>query len=242
MSLWVIALAALLTALATGIGALPFAFVEKMDEAWIGRSGAIAGGLMTGASLGLIYEGWIRSPGLLLTGAAVGVVAIVLTERYLGREDLSVGRIKGADARRVLLIVVVMTVHSFTEGVAVGVSFGAKDFGWAVAIAIAVHNIPEGLAISLPVVGGGGSWLSAAGWSVFSSLPQPLMAVPAYLGVKGLHDLLPGGLGFAAGAMLYIVFFDLIPEARKSLAPLRIGIIVTVSAAAILALSAALAL
>jgi zinc transporter, ZIP family len=242
MSLWVITLAALLTALATGLGALPFAFVDKVDERWIGRSGVIAGGLMTGASIGLIYEGLIRNLGLLTIGAAVGVVVILLTERHLARDDLSVGRIKGADARRVLLIVAVMTVHSFTEGVAVGVSFGARDFGWAVAIAIAVHNIPEGLAISLPVVSGGGSWVSAAGWSIFSSLPQPLMAVPAYIGVKWLHDLLPAGLGFAAGAMLYIVFFDLIPEARKTVAPLRIVVIFVVSAAAILGLSAALAL
>jgi zinc transporter ZupT len=71
-----------------------------------------------------------------------------------------------------------------------------------IAIAIAVHNIPEGLAISLVLVPRGASVRSAAGWSIFSSLPQPLLAVPAYLFVEAFVGTLPAALGFAAGAMV----------------------------------------
>jgi len=81
------------------------------------------------------------------------------------------------DASKALLIVGVMTMHSFTEGVGVGVSFGGGiDLGLFITLAIAVHNIPEGLAISLVLVPRGVSWSRAALWSVVSSLPQPLMA------------------------------------------------------------------
>ncbi len=81
--------------------------------------------------------------------------------------------------------------------------------------AITLHNIPEGLAISLVLVPRGVSAWYAAWWSVFSSLPQPLMAPPAYLFVETFREHLPTGFGFAAGAMIWMVFSELIPDALK---------------------------
>ena len=81
---------------------------------------------------------------------------------------------------------------------------------------IAIHNIPEGLAISLVLVPRGTSVRAAAGWSIFSSLPQPLLAVPAYLFVEKFKPILPAGLGFAAGAMVWLVVSELIPDAHFS--------------------------
>ena len=107
-----------------------------------------------------------------------------------------------------------MTVHSFAEGAGVGAAFGGgKEFGIVVAIAIAIHNIPEGLAISLVLVPHGASVRAAAGWSIVSSLPQPLVAVPAYLFVATFSTMLPTALGFAAGAMVWIAVRDLVPDA-----------------------------
>ena len=140
------------------------------------------------------------------------------------------------DARKALLIVGVMTMHSFTEGVGVGVSFGGGlALGLFITLAIAVHNIPEGLAISLVLVPRGVAWSRAALWSVFSSLPQPLMAVPAFVFVETFRPLLPFGLGFAAGAMIWMVFSELIPDALEETSGNLVGIIITLSVLAMLA-------
>lgn len=115
-----------------------------------------------------------------------------------------------------MTIVAVMTVHSFSEGVGVGVAYGGSEaLGVFITLAIAVHNIPEGLAISLVLVPRGARVRTAAAWSVFSSLPQPLMAVPAFLFVEAFAGLLPYGLGFAGGAMVALVLLELIPDARE---------------------------
>ena len=151
-------------------------------------------------------------------GVVAGVVFIFISRRVIdhGRE-LHLGALEGADARKALLIVGIMTLHSFAEGVGVGVAFGVQEtFGILIGVAIAVHNIPEGLAISLVLIPRGASTRAAAAWSIFSSLPQPLMAVPAFLFVEAFSAFLPVGLGFAAGAMLWLVVADLLPEALET--------------------------
>jgi zinc transporter ZupT len=130
-----------------------------------------------------------------------------------------------------------MTVHSFTEGVGIGVSFGGGEaLGAFITAAIAVHNIPEGLAISLVLVPRGVTAWRAAGWSVFSSLPQPLMAVPAFLLVEWFEPVLPVGLGFAGGAMVWMVTVELVPEAREDLSDRFVAAAVTVSTGVMVAL------
>jgi zinc transporter ZupT len=215
---WLVFLAALLTALATGLGALPFVFVRSMSLFWLGVSTAIAAGIMLAASVQLIREGTAYSGWKTAVGVLAGAVFIVLVRHWLrNHEHLEVGALRGADARKAIAIVAVMTAHSFTEGVGVGVSYGGgAALGAFITVAIAVHNIPEGLAISLVLVPRGVRVLTAAGWSVFSSLPQPLMAVPAFIFVETFTPLLPAGLGFAAGAMVWMVVAELRPEALEA--------------------------
>jgi zinc transporter ZupT len=205
---------ALVTALATGLGALPFALVRRVSPHAVAYANAIAAGLMLGASFGLVVEG--TSFGRLETviGVAVGVLFILVTQHVLAGREVELADVRGAGAQRMLLIVIVMTVHSFAEGVAVGVSFGGGvTLAAVITIAIAVHNIPEGLAISAVLRPRGATVAACAGWSIFSSLPQPLMAVPAFLFVDAFRAALPYGIGFAAGAMVFMVFVELLPEA-----------------------------
>jgi zinc transporter ZupT len=225
--------AALGTALATGLGALPFLAVRRPPRSWLGVANGFAAGFMLGASAGLCVEGVKTSGVRTAIGVLVGVAFLVVTRRLLqGRGPTELGTLKGGDALRALLVIGVMTVHSFSEGVGVGVAFGGGEtLGVLIAVAIAVHNIPEGLAISLVLVPRGATVRTAAAWSIFSSLPQPLMAVPAYIFVESFAGFLPVGLGFAAGAMLWLAAADLLPEAMRTTRPATV-VAATGSAAA----------
>ncbi len=224
-----------ITALATGVGAAPFLFIHTLSPKVVAWANAIAAGLMLGASFGLILEGTVHGSLQTLVGAGIGVVFISISHNFLHERDVEFGEIRGADARKIFLIVAVMTVHSFTEGVAVGVAFGGgQKLGALITIAIAVHNIPEGLAISAVMRPKGASVGACALWSVFSSIPQPLMAVPAFLFVETFRPFLPYGLGFAAGAMVYMVFLELLPEAYENASRPAIGLLVSLTLGAMI--------
>ena len=228
---------ALITALATGLGALPFFFIKDISPSFLGKSNAVAAGLMLAASYSLIFEGYKESEWMTLSGMIARVTLVVVANRWLeGKSTPGLKDVVGGKKKQMLIFLGIMTVHSFAEGVSVGVSFASTmEFGVFIAIAIAIHNIPEGLAISLVMVPNGTSPLKAAGWSIFSSLPQPLMAIPAFLFVQTFREYLSFGLGFAAGAMVWMVFAELVPEALEKCKPHTIGLWVTL---AILAMSA----
>ncbi|MGZ4333243.1 MAG: ZIP family metal transporter [Gaiellaceae bacterium] len=216
-NVWTVAVGATVTCLATGLGALPFLAVRRPPRAWLGVASAAAVGFMTAASLALVVEGLRFGVLRTLVGAGAGAAFITFTSRFLHEREVTFGALSGIDALKALTIVAVMTVHSLTEGVGVGVSYGGGDaLGVFVTVAIAIHNIPEGLAISLVLVPRGARVRTAAWWSVFSSLPQPLVAVPAFLFVEQARSALPIGLGFAAGAMVWLSATELVPDAREN--------------------------
>lgn len=242
MDAGIVFVAALITALATGLGAVPLLLGRQIRGRALGLSTALAAGFMLGASAGLFWEGAGAGALRTVVGAVLGAAFIVVTRRVLGnREAVEFGVLRGADALGALMIVGVMTIHSFTEGVGVGVAFGGGGtLGALITTAIAVHNIPEGLAISLVLVPRGVSVLRAAGWSVFSSLPQPLMAVPAFLLVEWFEPFLPVGLGFAGGAMVWMVAAQLIPDALRTAGPRAVAATTGISTLGMLTLQALL--
>ena len=235
--------AALLTALATGLGALPLLFARTSGRNALGIANAAASGVMLGASVSLVLAAGHRSGTGSAVGVAAGVAFILVVSRFLHapHRELGLGSLRGDDAVKALLIVAVMTVHSVAEGVGVGAAFGGGEtLGILIAVAIAVHNIPEGLAISLVLVPRGTSVRAAAGWSIFSSLPQPLLAVPAFLFVDAFEGVLPAALGFAAGAMAWMVARELLPEALRQASVRVVAVTAIASFAAMLAFQAIL--
>ena len=236
-SIWVVFVGASITAVATGLGALPFLFVRHVSDWWLGVFNAAAGGLMLAASHSLIAEGTGLGAARTLGGILLGLILILFANTLIEREDdHDVANLVGGDARKALLILGVMTAHSFAEGVGVGVSYGGGDeLGIFITAAIAVHNVPEGLAISLVLVPRGTPVWKAAGWSIFTSLPQPLMAVPAFLFVLVFEPILPVGLGLAAGAMIWMVFAELIPDALDTASGQTVGAAATLAFTALFA-------
>lgn len=227
----------MITAIATGLGAVPFLFVKDIGRWWLGISNAAAGGLMLAASHRLILEGTDENFGRTLAGLLSGLLLVLAADHFVKRQkNAEVADLGGANARKAILILGVMTAHSFAEGVGVGVSFGkSQQLGMLITSAIALHNIPEGVAISLVLIPRGTSVWKASLWSIFSSLPQPMMAAPAFLFVLSFRPLLPFGLGLAAGAMIWMVIAELIPDALEHTSEKAAGAAVTLAFALMLA-------
>ncbi|GGD27752.1 ZIP family metal transporter [Sinisalibacter lacisalsi] len=236
-SVWIVVAAALVTAIMTGAGALPFLFFENLGKRTIGLANAAAAGLMLAASHSLIAEGASLNITLTIVGVLTGLGAIVLADRLLaGAGEVEVADLQGANAGKALLILGIMTAHSFAEGVGVGVSFaGSEGLGAFITTAIAFHNVPEGLAIALVLVPLGTPVWKAGLWAIFTSLPQPIMAVPSYLFVETFRPFLPVGLGLAAGAMIWMVFSELFPDALKRVESGSAATAVTLAFAAMMA-------
>lgn len=237
ISVWTVFAAAMITAIATGLGALPFLFIRSLSPYWISIANAMAGGLMFAATHGLVAEGIALSPARLIFGLCIGLAGILVARHFLADgEATEIASLTGLDAKKAFLIIAVMTAHSFAEGVGVGVSFGGSgDLAAFITAAIAIHNIPEGLAIALVLIPRGTPVWQAALWGIFTSLPQPLAAVPAFLAVSTFAPFLPVGFGIAAGAMIWMVFAELIPDANRHAPSSTVGIVVTLSFAAMIA-------
>ena len=204
----------------TGLGSIPFFLLpkgEKLAPLYAGLANAIACGVMLAASFDMVHEGQPHGPGLVVFGLFCGATFIAFLQKILhAHEDVSFANLVGADARKTLLVVGIMTAHSFGEGSGVGVSFSGVH-GWAqgclVTFAIGVHNIPEGLAVSTVLASKGVKPVQCLFWSVLSSLPQTVTAVPSFLFVETFTSLMPFGVGFSAGCMIWIVFAELLPDA-----------------------------
>ena len=125
--------------------------------------------------------------------------------------------------RRILLLVLAITIHNFPEGLAVGVGFGAVEQGAmsiqearALAWGIGLQNFPEGLAVSMPLYRQGMSMWQSFWFGQMSGMVEPIAGILGALMIQYANPVLPYALSFAAGAMIYVVVDDLIPEVTAS--------------------------
>jgi zinc transporter ZupT len=239
--LGVVIIASLGTALATGLGALPLIGGRSVSRRALGIAAGVAAGIMLAASFRLINEGVAEGVYRTVAGVLVGSVLIWIAQHFVGSDEKEYFKEIEGTGRKAFLILGVMTLHSFAEGIGVGVSFGgAAGFGLFIALAIAIHNIPEGIAISLVMVPRGMPVWRAALYSIFSSLPQPLLAIPAYLFVRAFRPVLPVGLGIAGGAMIWMVIAEILPDAAEDARPQSVALAATLAAAGMVLLQVTL--
>jgi len=223
------ALTGIISCLATGLGAIPVHFVKNNSKIVRSFASAIAAGMMISASVfSLAQEGisledkFPAAPYIVIVGLMLGAAFFRWTDKkFHQHENIYKQYLEKGLTRKGLLIFVTMFIHSIPEGIAIGVAFatGNFKFGLVMAIAIAVHNIPEGIAISLPLKAEGVSTKKCAYVSILTSVPQPIMAVPSALLAWFFEPLLPIGLGFAGGAMIYLTVSELIPDALEDGGP-----------------------
>ncbi len=213
-------IASAVTVLSNGLGGLPFVFMKNFPKNLARLGWAASGGLMLAASVfNLIYPG-VDDGGIIpvAVGITLGALLMSVTSLWLDDHSFQVEGLSDAGSKRIILVLATLFIHSFPEGIAIGVAYGSgeAELGILIAIAIAIHNIPEGLAVALPLNAEGVSPWKGVGWAIFSGVPQLIAAVPAYLAVRAFRPILPYAFGFAAGAMILLVMTEMIPESRNS--------------------------
>lgn len=218
--IWLGFVASLVAGLATGAGALPVLFTRKVSDRLLDvMLGFSAGVMLAATSFSLIV------PAIDLSGPWVAVLGIILGALMLHSIDRFVPHLHpafGAEGpssklSRVWLFVIAITIHNFPEGLAVGVSFGSGDAaaGLVVAMAIGLQNMPEGLAVALPLLREGYSRRKSLWYGTLTGLVEPVGGLLGVALVSIFHPILPWALAFAAGAMLFVVSDELIPESHR---------------------------
>lgn len=210
-------LASSATALATGLGAVPVFLLGERSKRLRPALWGFAGGTMAVASVvGLLLpaldDGTAAEVG---GGVAIGVAFMLATRRYLDMHDVHVGGMDGRRARASVLVFSVLFVHSVPEGLAIGTAYASETAGLGlyVILAIALQNVPEGTSTAIPMEAAGFGRAQQFWAAVLTSAPQPVAAVIAFGAVEQVDALLPISFGFAAGAMLALVAFELLPQA-----------------------------
>lgn len=238
--------AALVSDLATGIGAVPLLYLDRVGQRWQGMAGAAAGGMMLSASVFALADKALHRSGAVpvIAGMLAGAFFFAWAARFVERQHWHLGDWNESDSRKAILIIGTLFVHSVPEGIAIGVGYATGEirFGVLLAAAIAVHNIPEGTAVSLPLRAQGASVWRCAGYAILTSVPQPLLAVPAFLLTSLFQPLVAPSLGFAGGAMIFLVMSELLPESLESCSRTETAWSVTLGLVGMLGFTAALGL
>ena len=227
MDILLLTLAATATAFATGLGVLPVFLMGSRAELLRPILLGTAIGAMTVASLLGLLKPAIEEGGTveIVVGLLAGVLLLFAARRLLGRRDVHVGELRGAGVRLSVLVFGVLFVHSLPEGLAIGTAYASELAGLSlfVILAIGLQNVPEGTSVAIPMAEAGFDRKSQFWAAVLTSAPQPVGAVFAFLVVEHVRGLLPASFAFAAGAMLALVAFELVPQAFGQSRWLRAG-------------------
>lgn len=237
--LWQAFLAGTLCWLTTALGAAVVFFKKEVNVKFLDAMLGFAAGVMIAASIWSLlepsmemsqqmgYSKWMPAT----IGFILGALCIRLADAYVPHLHLGLPRdaAEGISTkwRRATLLVMAITLHNIPEGLAVGVLFGAAAAGIdptgtatvaaavVLAIGISIQNMPEGMAVSMPLRGEGVSRGLSFNYGQLSGLVNPPSAVLGALAVIFIQPILPYALGFAAGAMIFVVVEELIPTSQR---------------------------
>ena len=228
-------LATCFTWFVTALGASAVFFFKSVDPRTLDGMLGFAAGVMIAASYWSLLApaiemaeasggpAWMPATiGFLLGGAFLWGVDKLLPHLHVGYPTEEAEGIP-TSWRRSVLLVLAITMHNFPEGLAVGVAFGAVGAGLptaslagaaALALGIGLQNFPEGMAVSVPLRREGMSRLKSFWYGQLSGMVEPIAGVLGASAVLLVQPLLPYALAFAAGAMIYVVVEELIPESQ----------------------------
>jgi len=220
--------ASILAGLATGVGALPALFFKDIsNNLFNSLLGAAAGVMLAATAFSLLVPGiefgnaiWpAKGIYVVSLGMLVGAAFLHYADKQLPHVHFdSISDTQLNSLKKIWLFIIAITIHNFPEGMSVGVSFGSGEMknGVVLAIAIALQNIPEGLAVALPLVGLGYNKWRAVGIATLTGLVEPVGGLLGITMVTAFQSILPIAMGFAAGAMLFVISEEIIPETHSN--------------------------
>ncbi len=228
--IWLGFAGSLVAGLATGVGALGVFFIRTLSDKLEDSMLSVAAGIMLAASFfslllpaiehgEALFHNRVLAVAIVITGLLLGAIALFLMHRYAPHEHFISGR-EGPDSatlKRIWLFVIAITIHNFPEGMAVGVGFAGGDTknGMTLATGIGIQNIPEGLAVAVSMLTAGYSRMQAFLVAFATGLVEPVGGLFGSVAVWAAAPLMPLTLGFAAGAMLFIISDEIIPETHR---------------------------
>lgn len=226
-----------LAALLAALGVVPFIGGRQPPAVWIAGAYALASGLMLGSGHLLMSRGLERGALAVVAGAAVGVLYAWWIKRYTGAHVVDRRPETASDAGLGYKLLLESMLHAAAEGVAIGVAM-VLDLGLGIflALALAAHNIGEAMALTDTLRRRGISLGAAAGLCVGTNVPQPLLALAVFALEPVLGGLLAAALGFAAGALAFLVLTELLPASYERGRGVVIALVLTVAAGAVLLL------
>ena len=213
-------LGSILSAMATGAGAVPILFIHKaITHRFRDTLLAFTAGIMVAASLLSLIPESLASGGFvqLIVGIFLGVLTLTMMEKYIPHIDLGHTKRGIQFDEKALLIIMAITLHNIPEGLSVGVSYAStagSDTGNLIALAIGLQNAPEGLLVALFLVNQKIGKFTALLIATLTGSIEIITGLLGYYLTSVIGFLVPYGLAFAAGAMLFIVYKELIPESH----------------------------
>jgi len=221
----------------TALGAAAVFTTKKVDQKILDVMFGFAGGIMIAASFWSLLSpaismsqnhpiaSWFPAAvGFLLGTIFLRIVDKIVPHLHIGFPMKAAEGIKTTWKRSILLVTAI-TMHNIPEGLAIGVAFGAVAAGFpaatlaaavGLAVGIGIQNFPEGFAVSVPLRRGGMSQLKSFWYGQVSALVEPIAAVIGAAAVLWARPLLPYALAFAAGAMIFVVIEEVIPESQHN--------------------------
>ncbi|MDK2800799.1 MAG: zinc transporter, family [Clostridiales bacterium] len=212
----------ILAGVATGIGALPIFFTRKVPDVILdGLLGFAAGVMLAATAFSLIIPaieyggGGVQGAVITSIGIFIGAVFLDLIDKFSPHMHRVLGEEGGKTTlNKIWLFIIAITIHNFPEGLAVGVGFGSGNIasGMSLAIGIGLQNIPEGLAVALALLRENYSRTKVFFIALATGLVEPIGGLLGISIIQVAKPILPIGLAFAAGAMLFVISDEIIPE------------------------------
>jgi zinc transporter ZupT len=224
------------------LGGGPFLFRQAIPIRQIGWANAGAAGMMLGAAYILLIAGLPRGAAAVAAGAALGILFVALTHMLSGTDDLDLNSLEDMSPAYGYQVLLVNSLHSASEGVAIGAAMALDlPFGIFMALAMAVHNIPEATVLCAILTGRRVAVASAAGLAVATNFSQVLLAVVTFAIVSAAPAALPWAAGFAVGALIQLVMAELLPQSYHQAGHRSIALVAALAMGIVVLLQSVLA-